>query len=579
MPQVRMPNGDIVSFPDDMPAEQIRELISRKFPETASASSQPNVMADVAKSGASGVARGALDLAGLPGTIADAMNAGGQFALRKGYELATGNAPSPDGGFLERFAAGPTPEVTEALGGLQNPLSGAKFRGVASDLTGGATEYQPKTTLGKYVGTAAEFLPGAATMGMNPGNLLRFGVLPGVASEGAGQATEGTPYEPFARIGAALAAPGLPVLASRAVTPFRIDPARSAAAKTLRAEGINPTAGQITGSERLRYAESELGGGKAAQIMGDQAEAFTSAAMKRAGGSGRATSDNIKAIRDQLSKGFDDISARNTVRADQPLVADMNRTIQEYGRVLPSEQRQIVANIGQDIVDRFRSGGGSMSGRDYQNIRSRLTNRVQNNRGKDNELADAWRGMRNALDDAMTRSVRPKDATEWATLRNRWGNLKTLERAAVGGGEDAAMGLISPARLRQAAATGNRGGYARGEGDFTELSKAGQALLTPLPNSGTAPRTRMQNLGASLPTVLGAGVGGSAGGIQGGILGAMAGAAAPYAAGRTLMSRPVQSYLANEMLSAPRAADPRLAAIVASLLGQLAPPSTNPAGR
>jgi hypothetical protein len=539
----------------------------------------PSTVEDVAKSGASGIARGAMDLVGLPGTLADAMNAGGQFALRKGYELFTGNAPSPEGGVFERMAAGPTPEVTEALGGLQNPLSGAKFRGVASDLTDGATEYKPQTTEGKYASTIGEFLPAAATMGLNPSNLFRFGVLPGGASEFAGQMTEGTWAEPYARFAAALVAPAAVPLVKRAITPFGLDPVRSQAAQTLRAEGINPTAGQVTGNRTLKYAESELGGGKAAQMMQDQAEAFTSAAMKRAGGSGRATSDNMRALRDRLSQGFDDISARNTVRADPPLVTDMNRTIQEYGRVLPAEQRQIVSNVGQDIVDRFRAGGGSMTGRDYQSIRSRLSKRAQNARGSDNELADAWRGLRDALDDAMTRSVRPDDAAEWGELRRQWGNSKVLERAAVGGGEDAAMGLISPARLRQAAAQGNRGGYARGEGDFAELSKAGQTLLTPLPNSGTAPRTRMQNLGASLPTVLGAGVGGSAGGIKGGIIGAMAGAAAPYAAGRTLMSRPVQAYLANELLSAPRVADPRHAAIVAALLGQMAPQTPRLEGR
>ena len=33
MPQVRMPNGDIVNFPDDMPNEQIKGMIATKFPE------------------------------------------------------------------------------------------------------------------------------------------------------------------------------------------------------------------------------------------------------------------------------------------------------------------------------------------------------------------------------------------------------------------------------------------------------------------------------------------------------------------------------------------------------------------
>src|SRR6185312_8854968 len=35
MPQVRMPDGAIVAFPDDMPADQIRSIIATKFPEVA----------------------------------------------------------------------------------------------------------------------------------------------------------------------------------------------------------------------------------------------------------------------------------------------------------------------------------------------------------------------------------------------------------------------------------------------------------------------------------------------------------------------------------------------------------------
>ena len=32
MPVVRMPNGDLVRFPDEMPREEIRGLIQSKFP-------------------------------------------------------------------------------------------------------------------------------------------------------------------------------------------------------------------------------------------------------------------------------------------------------------------------------------------------------------------------------------------------------------------------------------------------------------------------------------------------------------------------------------------------------------------
>lgn len=530
-------------------------------------------MMDVAKSGASGLARGAMDLAGLPGTIGDALQGGLGWSLRKGYELATGEQPQATGGPVERFFAGPTDEIKQQMiGGGSNPLSGQNIRAAVSSLTGGATEYDPQTTAGEYTSTIAEFLPGAAAFGgANAGNLLRFGALPGAASEGAGQATEGTALEPYARVAAALAAPGVPALAARAVSPMKIDPARRVAAELLKKEGIGTTAGQLSGSKALRFAESELGGSRAAQMMDDQAEAFTSAALSRAGGTGRATSDNMSTINSRLSQGFEDISARNTLTADQGLVDDLNKTMQEYRRVLKPEQRQIVDDVGTEIASRFKAGGGTISGTDYQTWRSRLSKRAKNARGSDNELADVWRGIRNALDSAMDRSVNPADAGEWASLHRQWGNMKTLERAAVGGGEDAAMGLISPARLRQSAATGNRGGYARGEGDFADLAKSGQALMTPLPNSGTPARLSARNLGAGLS----AGVGG----VTAGIPGMLAGLALPAVAGRALMSRPVQKYLANELLSAPQVADPRYAAIVAALLGRTGDRSTNPLER
>lgn len=269
------------------------------------------------------------------------------------------------------------------------------------------------------------------------------------------QAESGAKYGLIGGAAAPVAMSGL----QRAITPFPVNAERAAAVQFLRNKGVPLSAGQISGRRGLRFAESEIGGAKAADLMEAQGEAFTNAAMRRAGGSGRATPDNLAALDSQLSQGFRDISARNAIRADQQLVQDLNATMQEYMRVLTSEQKQIVRNIIQDIADRFRAGGGQMTGKDYQTIRSRLSKRSKNARGSDNELSEAYRQMRNALDSAMERWIQPQDAGQWAELRRMWGNKKVLENAAIGGGEDAAMGLLSPARLRMAASTGNRGAY------------------------------------------------------------------------------------------------------------------------
>lgn len=484
---------------------------------------------DVGASLASGVGRGAAGLVGLPGTIGNAIN--------DSLSWATGMQPLP-----------------------ASPFSSEGAQSSLSTVTGGASDYQPQTTAGDYAGTVGEFLPGAAIGGANVANLLRFGVLPGVASEGAGQLTEGTSIEPYARVAAALAAPAIPALASRAISPFSgsISPERTKAINSLRNEGVPITAGQATGSKGLQYMESELGGSRAASVMDDQARAFTEAATQRAGMQGIATSDNMAANAQRLGQGFESISARNAVQADPQFGNDLGRVLREYDRVLPSAQREVVNNMADDILAVTTGNNGVIPGEVYQATRSRLGRMAQSARNSDPEYANALRGLRNTLDDAMARSVSPDDAAEWSRLRNEYGNMKVLEKAATGAGESAAMGLISPAKLRQAATTGRQSGYARGQGDFDELARSGQAVMSPLPNSGTAGRVRAQNLGT--------GVLAGGGAIAGGLPGMVAGLLAPQVAGATLMSRPVQSYLTNQIAPNMSMIDPRTLTVIQSLI-------------
>lgn len=79
------------------------------------------------------------------------------------------------------------------------------------------TGESPRTTVGRYAHTVGEFLPGIMAPGQSLArNALLYAALPGVASEAAGQATEGTSAEPYARLAAALAAPATPSVLSKA---------------------------------------------------------------------------------------------------------------------------------------------------------------------------------------------------------------------------------------------------------------------------------------------------------------------------------------------------------------------------
>lgn len=557
MIEVELPDGSIAEFPDGTSNDVIKSALQRRFAPPQedpkmlaemSALSNPEMTwgqtaVDALKAGGAGVARGVAGLAGLPGTLADLGGSGGEWLMQQA-------------GLPTRSQAMQNLGINDT----GNVLSADYLQSGLSNLTGGATDYRGKTTTGQYAGTVGEFLPGAAMGGLGAGNLARFGVLPGVASEAAGQYTEGTRLEPYARVAAALAAPMAASVASKVISPFggAISPERAKAIQALEAEGVPLTAGQRTGSTGLRYMESELGGNAAANVMDDQARAFTEAAMQRAGGQGIATPENMAANADRIGDAFNAISARNTLKADGPLLKDMLSTLDEYNKVLPSEQKQILGNIASDIGERLKSGGGTMTGKQYQKIRSRLTKRAFNARGADNELADAYRGLRNALDSAMSRSIVPEDAAEWALLRREYGNMKVLEDAATGAGEGAALGTISPAKLRQAAVAGRQGQYARGSGDFDQLARSGQAVMTPLPNSGTAGRLRAQNIGA--------GVLAGGGALAGGVPGMIAGMLAPRVAGAALMSRPVQAYLANQAAPAMSTMDPRTINVIQALL-------------
>lgn len=393
-------------------------------------------------------------------------------------------------------------------------------------------------------------LPQAMAAGAGEGALYGAAYGAGNAEGGLSERLDGARSGALtgAAVGGAvpLVARGIGALTSRAITPMTIPPERQAAIAALEREGVPLSAGQRTGSTPLRYAESIFGdaplaGGKASALMEAQGEAFTDAAMRRVGASGRATPDNVSAVRDRIGKTFNDLSARNVVQADRQVGRELGQTLREYDIVLPPDQKKIVGDLAASIVERYQAHNGALPGRDYQTIRSRLSRVAQSNRIKDPDFADAIRGLRDALDNNMARSIAPDDAKAWQQARREWGNLKVIERAGSAAGENAAAGLISPQQLRIAASqgAGNRAGYARGEGDFAELARAGNVAMTPLPNSGTGQRNMMAGQvgggGASLAT---------GDPLMAAIIGL-----GPSVFGRALWSGPVQQYLSNQAIT------------------------------
>lgn len=496
---------------------------------------------DAGKSFVSGVGSGVTGLLGMGGDIRSALSAGTDYVAGKAGIEPDKVAQFKDA--AQKFSSvmpGPIGAVA------RGPTSG-EAKKFAEGYTGDF--YEPQTAVGKYANRVGEFAPGAIA---GPGSLLgRLSVAAasGIGSEAAGQLTEGTKLEPYARVGGALAGGVAPAAAARVITPAASNPARQALVKTLESEGVTSlTAGQRTGNKTLQYAESILGdapgaGQKSSKIQQEGQRQFTEAAMRRAGAGPDASPEVLAANQSRLGNEFERLSAKNTLVPDNRMITEISDAVKRYRNVPDSQQKAMLQGYIDDIIPHINAGG--MPGVEYQPMRSMLSTDAKAVKGTDPYLSRALAGIRDALDNAMNRSISAADKADWNKARIQYGAQKTLEKSASRAGEATAEGQITPANLRNTVAANDRGAYARGEGNFSELARAGAGVMAPLPNSGTGQRVAIN----TLATGLGGGIGGLASGGLGAAAGAMAGAAAPAALGRVLMSPPVQAYAGNQLLA------------------------------
>ena len=246
-----------------------RSLLSRAKASSAAAATAPGVLGtaeDIAKSAGSGALRGTAELADIPATAWD-LGLTGVNAVRK----FAGYSPMDD-----------------------HSLDASHFRKGMENLTGGASEYQPTTTAGKYAGTIGEFVPGAVGAALTGGESLLpaigkgivTSIIPGAASEAAGEATAGTKWEPVARAGAAILGGKLSTNAEAALRPAaEIQSAggafgdiRANHLKVLQDNGISLPAGLKTGSPEVQAIEGSTG--KGASLYGSLNPQYTGKTMR-----------------------------------------------------------------------------------------------------------------------------------------------------------------------------------------------------------------------------------------------------------------------------------------------------------
>lgn len=542
--------------PQPSPADQLfADLMQQQ-----QAKEQVGVIADAGKSFASGFVKGGIGLAALPGTAEQL----GRWGINKVAQYAGKEQPvvSPEPG-LPSYG-----DVKTAYESRAGKL------------------YEPKTTLGKYASAVGEFAPGmlfpvsgaAKGIGSQIGKRMTLNVAaPAVVSEAAGQATAGTPYEPWARAGGAIAGGTLPNIVGRMASPGAINTSTAKGAEraknvgVMQQEGVPLSAGDVSGSKTIRWAESVAqdtpgAAGKAAAFRDNQSEKYVEAVLRKAGIDAKAATPEVmnKAF-SRIGAAFENAASSIQVplarpnqagrMAFDPIVRRVREVADDYERISqPSLRYDLPRKIADDLQE-LATRASNMDGKTYLRWRSELGAAARGSQDSASRAAlyDIQRALDTSAESFLRRSKFPEMAARADQLRNarrEYRNMMAIEKAALGAGEGASLGLFSPQQLAQAVKTahGSRN-YVTGKGDLVDLSHAGASLMAQLPNSGTPARMTMQMIAAA---------GGQA---IAGAPGMAAGAIAPWLAqamaGRTVMHPTVQRYLSNQaaapLVSMPQA--------------------------
>jgi len=156
-----------------------------------------------------GVGKGVAGVVGLP---ADALRLG-QAGLDYSQSIGQGRDYEAVAAENRNRGAVGIPDVV-----AQRVAQGARTLGSENIQANLPTQHEPQSRAGKVISEAANFATQGAALPLGAGRAAAAGVgaIAGVGSEAAGQATEGTAAEPYARLAGALAGGGVASYAGRA---------------------------------------------------------------------------------------------------------------------------------------------------------------------------------------------------------------------------------------------------------------------------------------------------------------------------------------------------------------------------
>lgn len=449
--------------------------------------------------------------------------------------------PGPDGKL--------SPQIIPAMSPQERDATLKAQRDAAFNKTG-VTEYQP-STFGGRVGQAA--LEGGV------GGLLFGGPAINAAGSALGQTlAEKTPLPPIAaallgQVGGGYAGSKLSNALLRA-SPVGMDPETLALAKVAGENNIPVPIGKATDSRFVNMLDS---GARAMPFSGygpqnaQVQEGFNRAVIKQFGEDApKLTGNVISRAYDRIGAVFNDVASRTSLTLDQPLQNELARISSLAADAgLDASQVTAINRRINHIWDLAVNNNGVIPGKQYQEMtrKGEALDLLQGSRSTTSgQLAGQ---IREALDDALTRSASAEDVAALRQARTEYKALKTVEplslRADTPGGVTPSTGDIPPAQLlgRVQQQYKNAARAEPGELPMLDLARVGQRFVKEASTSNTAERSSAMNMLRAGPTIAAALTGG---GLAAGGAGLPAAAAATVAT--AALPRAVGSILRSEGL-------------------------------
>lgn len=428
---------------------------------------QTSVAADVAKSAAVGVGQGLISAAGMQ---ADITNLGRSAGAWLGDQTV--------GRLINRVRTGewtPTTGAREAMAAVNQANQGATSAGITSaveSFTG--PMYEPRTTAGEYARTIGRNAPAAV---LGPGGAAAktaMAVVPGVLEETAGQITEGTRAEPYARAAAGILG-GVGVAGAT----------RAAERAGLRNQitRMAPSRDELEAAKNAAYQAADNAGVRFTQQAADR---LASATDRRAIGF-------HPSLEPRTAAASADIAAIRGTTPTLSEVEDLRKIASRAGNTISGEERLMSGRLTQQIDDFFGSATPAdvVSGNPSQAVGLLREARANTAAMKRSDL----------IDDAMSRATARAEASHSGmnvdnAIRQRLASLLANPKA-MRGFNDAEREAIRS--------------VVRGEASNNALRTAGNLLG----GGGGLGMLASGGAGAALGTLLAGPVGGAIGGAIG----------------------------------------------------------------